>query len=171
MGGARIGGGGEQPDDAVLADQIAGGVEALDADIVEIDAPVHARVDIGLGDDQRARLLQERHDLRRELEPLLAAPQHAQLARAHDAERAVEIRLERLAVAHVVAQAEEGEIVGQQPLQELDRLGDLVHRQRRRIALELVDDAGDALAHGAPVLHRQPHFAEHGLQRADDFVA
>ena len=55
--GARIGGRGEQPDDAVFADQIAGGVEALDADVVEIDAPVHARVDIGLGDDQRPRLL------------------------------------------------------------------------------------------------------------------
>ena len=95
MRGARIGGGGEQPDDAMLADQVAGSVEALDADIVEIDAPVHARVDIGFGDDQRPRLLQERHDLRRVFEQLVAAPQHAQLARAHDAERAVIIGHQR----------------------------------------------------------------------------
>jgi len=48
MGGTGIGGGGEQPDDAEFADQIAGGVEMLDTDIVEIDTPVHAGVDIGL---------------------------------------------------------------------------------------------------------------------------
>ena len=91
--------------------------------------------------------------------------------RAHDAERAVEIGLQRVAVEGVVAHAEEGEIVGQQPLQELDRLGDLVDRQRRRIGLEIGDDAVDALEHGAPVLHRQPHFAEHARERAHDLGA
>ena len=85
--------------------------------------------------------LQERHDLRREFEQLVAALEHAQFARAHDAERAVEIRLQRLAVDIVIAHAEEGEIVGQQPLQELDRLGDFIDRQRRRIGLEFGDDA------------------------------
>ena len=147
------------------------GVEALDADIVEIDAPVHAGVDIGLGDDQQPRLLQERHDLRRVFEQLVAALEHAQVARAHDAERAVEIRLERLAVEAVVAHAEESEIVGQQPLQELDRLGDLVDRQRRRIGFEFRDHGVDALEHRPPVLHRQPHFAEHVLERAHDVGA
>ena len=166
MRGAGIGGRGEQPDDALLADQIAGRVETLDADIVEIDAPVHARMDIGLGDDQRTRLFQKRHDLRREFHQILAAPQHAQIARAHDAERAVEIGFERMAVEGVVAHAEESEIVGQQPLQELDRLGDLVHRQRRRIGLQFGDDCLDAFAHGAPVLHRQPHLREHAVERA-----
>ena len=169
--GAGIGGGGEQPDDALLAHQIAGRIEALDADIVEIDAPVHAGVDIGLGDDQQPRFLQKRHDFRREFEQLVAALEHAQFARAHDAERAVEIGLQRLAVEGVIAHAEEGEIVGQQPLQELDRLGDLVHRQRRRIGLEIGDDAVGALEHGAPVLHRQPHFAEHACERAHDVGA
>ena len=43
-GRAGIGGRGEQADDAEFAGQIAVGVEALDADIVEIDAPVHARL-------------------------------------------------------------------------------------------------------------------------------
>ena len=47
------------------------------------------------------------------------------------------VGLERLAVEHIIAHAEEGEIVGRQPLQELDRFGDLVDRQRRRIVLEL----------------------------------
>ena len=84
---ARVGGRREQSDDAMLADQIAVGIEAFDADIIEIDAAVHARLNIGLGDDQRARLLQERHDLRGDFEQLVAMPEHAQLARAHDAER------------------------------------------------------------------------------------
>ena len=169
--GARIGGGREQSDDAVFADQIARCIETLDADVIEIDAPVHAGMDIGLGDDQRPRLLQKRHDFRREFEQLRAAPEHAQFARAHDAERAVELRLKRLSVDGVIAHAEEREIVGQQPLQELDRLGDFVHRQRRRIGLQFGHDAADAVAHGTPVLHRQPHLAENDFQRAHEFFA
>ena len=169
--GARIGGRGEQPDDALLADQIARGVEALDADVVEIDPPVHARVDIGLGDDQQPRLAQECHDFRRVFEQFLAALEHAQLGRAHDAERAVIIGLQRVAVESVIAHAEEGEVIGQKPLQELDRLGDFVDRQRRRVGLEVGDRAVDALEHGAPVLHRKPHLAEHGAERAHDVVA
>ena len=46
--------------------------------------------------------------------------------------------------------------------QELDRLGDLVDRQRRRIGLQLGDDVVDALDHRPPVLHREPHLGEHG---------
>ena len=169
--GARIGGGGEQPDDALLAHQIAGRIEALDADIVEIDAPVHVGVDIGLGDDQQPRFLEERHDFRGEFDQLVAVLEHAQFTQAHDAERAVKVGFQRLAVEGVIAHAEEGEIVGQQPLQELDRLGDLIHRQRRRVGLEIGDDAVGALEHGAPVLHRQSHFAEHARERAHDVGA
>ena len=168
---ARIGGGGEQADDAELADQIAGGVEALDADVIEIDAPVHVGVDVGLGDDQRPRLLQERHDLRRDLQQLLAAAQHAQFARAHDAEPAVVVGLQLVAVEDVVAHADEGEIVGEQPPEELDCLRDLVDRQRRRIGLELGDDGVDALAHRLPVFDRKPHLAEHREQRLHDGLA
>ena len=53
-----------------------------------------------------------------------------------------------------------------QPLQELHRFGDFVHRQRRRVALEVGHHAVDALEHGAPILHGQPHFAEHAGERA-----
>ena len=58
-----------------------------------------------------------------------------------------------------------------QPLQELDRLGDFVHRQRRRIGFQIGDDTVGALEHGAPVLHRQPNFAEHLAKRAHDVGA
>ena len=169
--GARIGGGGEQPDDALFADQIAGFVETLDADIVEIHAPMHARMNVGLGDDQKARLLEERHDLRRVFEQLVAALEHAQFGRAHDAKRAVGIGLQRIAVEGVIAHAKEGEIVGQQPLQKLNRFGDFIDGQRRRIGFQIGYQAVDALQHGAPILHGQPHFAEYDRERAHDIGA
>ena len=78
---------------------------------------------------------------------------------------------QRLAVEGVVAHAEEGEIVGQQPLQELDRLGDLVHRQRRRIGLELGDDAVDAAEHRPPVLHASRTSPSTPVERRDDLGA
>jgi hypothetical protein len=111
--GPRIRRRGEQADDAVLTGQIARGVEVFDADIIEIDAPVHARVDIGLGDDQQPRLLEKRHDFRRVFEQFFAALEHAQFGRPHDAERVVEIGFQRIAVEGVIAHAEEREIVGQ----------------------------------------------------------
>ena len=73
-----------------------------------------------------------------------------------------------MTVEGVIAQAEESEIVGQQPLQKLHRLGDLVDRQRRRIGFQLIDDAVDAVEHRPPVLHGQPHLAENALQRGGD---
>ena len=163
--GARIGGRGEQADDALLAEQVAGGVEMLDADIVEINTPVYARVDVGLCDDERPRLLEERHDLRRHFKELGAAAQHAQFALAHDAERAVEVRPQLVVLELVVAHAEEGEVVGEQPLQKLDRLGELVDRQWRRVVLHVRDDAVDAVEHRAPVGDGKPHFGEDALER------
>ena len=171
VGGARIGRRREQTDDAEFADQLARRIEPLDTDIVEIDAAMHARMNIRLGDDQRARLLQKRHDFRRYFEQFAATSQHAEVARPHDAKRGVEIGLDLLALDIVVAQAEESEIVGQQPLQELDRLGDLVDRQRRRIVLQIGDDGIDAIEHRPPVLHREPHFAEYVVERSDQIAA
>ena len=76
-----------------------------------------------------------------------------------------------VAVEDVVAHADKGEIVGEQPLQELDRFRDFVDRQRRRIGFQLGDDGVDALEHRPPVLHRKPHLAEHRLQRMHDGFA
>ena len=71
--------------------------------------------------------LEERADLRRDGERLVPALHDAHVARAQDAEPALEHRLERGLAGRegVVADAEEGEVVGDQPFQELDRLGDL----------------------------------------------
>jgi len=141
------------------------------ADVIEIGATVHARMNVRLGDDQRPRLLEERHDLRRKLEKLVAALEHPQFARAHDAERALEIRFQRLPVDAIVAQAEEGEVVGKEPLQELNGFRDFTDRQRRRIVLQVGNNGVNARAHRLPVLHGHAHFTEHDLERAHEFFA
>src|SRR5262245_33115182 len=96
--GPSIGSRRKQPDDPVLADQIARRVEALHADVVEIDPPMHAGMDVRLGDDERTRFLQERHDLRRDLQQFIAALEHAQLSRTHDAKGTLKLRLEGASV-------------------------------------------------------------------------
>src|SRR5262249_6063439 len=118
-GGVK-GGRGKQTKDPVFADEIAGPIEGLHADIVEIDAPVHASMNVGLGDDEKMRLLQKRHDLRCDLQKFITAFEHAQLARAHNAEGVIKVRFKRLAVDKVVAHAEESEVVSEEPLEELN---------------------------------------------------
>src|SRR4030095_10116070 len=169
--GAGVGSGREQPDDPVLADQIARRIKALRADVVEIYPPMHAGVDVRLRDDERARLLQERHDLRRDLQQFIATLEHAQLSRTHDAKSTLKLRLEGASVESVVAHAEKGEIICEQPLQELNCFGDLVNRQWRRIGFHLGDYRNDAIAHCVPVLDRHPHFTEQRLQRTHEIAA
>ena len=45
-----------EAEEAALADDVAVGVEALDADVVEVARPVHGRARVGLGQDQQVRL-------------------------------------------------------------------------------------------------------------------
>ena len=73
---ARVGGRGEQADDAQFAGQRALGGVGLDADVIEIDAAVHQRLGVGLGDDQRLRPMQEGADFGRRRHRLGAAPEH-----------------------------------------------------------------------------------------------
>ena len=53
-------------------------------------------------------------------------------------------------------------------MQELDRLSDFIHWQRRRIGFQIGDDTVGALKHRAPVLHGEPHLAEYLAKRAHD---
>ncbi|KAG0753857.1 hypothetical protein G6F22_021272 [Rhizopus arrhizus] len=48
-----VGAGGEQAEEALLADDLALGVEFQHADVVHVAGAVHARTGIGLGQDQR----------------------------------------------------------------------------------------------------------------------
>ena len=63
---AVVGGRGEQAEEAVLADHLALGVEALDPDEVQVDRAVHGRARVRLGDHQRRRIARPAPDLRRQ---------------------------------------------------------------------------------------------------------
>ena len=140
----------------------------LDADVVEIDAAVHARALCRLGHDDELRLVEELADFRRGGDELIAAEQEPHFRRAQQAEAGVEPRLERvLAVGvGVVARAEQGEIVGGDPLQKLDRFGDLVGRQRRRRGAQFRGDLAQARQHRPPILHAHAHLGEDVGERA-----
>ena len=92
---------------------------------------------------------------------------------AQDAEILARRRRQHAAflVIGVVAHAEKDVVVEQQPFEELDRLGDLVDRQRRRIGLEIGNHGGDAAQHGAPVGDRVGDLAHHLAELGDDLVA
>ncbi len=170
---ARIGGGGEKADDAELAHELAGAIETFHAHIVHVDAPMHARAHRRLGDDEQRRLFQQRAHLRRENERLIPALDHVHLARAQDAQPALEYRFEHFLAGGevVVADTQEGEIVVDQPFQERDGLGNLGRRQWRRIGLELGDLGGHARHHRPPVLDADADVGQHPFDGLDDLGA
>ena len=132
-----------------------------------------ARADRRLGHDQELRLLEEFADLRRHRHELIAAAQKPHVGRAQKPESGFEFR-HQLGVGvrvGVVAGAEQREIVGGDPLQELDRFGDLVGGKRRRIGFELGGDFAGARQHRPPILHRDPHIGQHLFERAHDIGA
>ena len=155
-----------------LAGDDAGGAEALHADVVHVDTAMHARLDVGLGDDQRLRLVEERLDLRRHRDDLTAAPQDRQVVLAQQAEPAFRHRL-KIVIGRdgVFLHAEQREVVGVEPFQELDRLGDVADRHRRRIGLEFRDRLVDARHHRLPVAHAEPDVGQHSFERTGDFFA
>ena len=181
-GRARIGGGREQAAEAALADQLAIGIEAFDADIVEVHAPVHARAHRRLGDNKHPRLFEELADLRRHGDKLGAAAQQPHLGRAQQSEAGLEHRLQTAIVIGVgiIARAEQGEIVAGEPFQKLDSLGDIGGRQRRWVLPQIGDDIADARQHRRPVGNghadlgedcfesRNEVFARRGFQRSVD---
>ena len=114
---------------------------------------------------------QEGADLRRHRHELAAAPEHAHGGIAQESEAGALDRIGRGVAARkpVLANPQEGEVVARHPVEEGDRLLDLVLRQRRRIEAVVVHDLGHAGAHAGPVVHRQRHVLvdqPHGLHEA-----
>jgi hypothetical protein len=102
-----------------------------------MDAPVHARARRGLGHNQQLWLFQKLADFGCDGHELIAAAQEPHVARSQEAKAGLEFRLQRvLAVGvGVVARTKQREIVRRDPLQKLDRFGDLIGGKRRRIGL------------------------------------
>ena len=154
-----------ETEEAVLAADLAGGVVALDPDVVHVAGAVHRRSRVRLGQDQqvlRPRVAaQRRRQLREALRAAaLLATQHAQRRAVDDRQRVAVVGRDQV----VAAVAEEGEVTVGEPRQEGPGLGDLGRRPRRRAAAELADDVGDARAHRAPVVDADAHVGEHTLE-------
>ncbi len=87
-----------QAEEAMLAADVAGGVEALDADVVEIARAVHGRAGVGLRDDQEVGNARVRPDLRRQCReagrdlPRRVLTQEAEAGAGDDLQRVVAVR-------------------------------------------------------------------------------
>ena len=69
----------------------------------------------------------------------------------------------------IIARTEQREIVLGDPFQKLDRFGDLLDRQRRRVGSQLGDDVANPRQHRLPVLHADADIGENAGERVDDF--
>ena len=165
-----IGGGGEQADEAMFAGRSSVGVAGLHDHAVHRADAVNQRLTIGLHDqDVVGAARKSRHRLaaaHTDLEQAdLVAAQDAQRRSGHQlvAQAAGLVRVLDVAIA---AMAEEGEVVGLEPAQEV-----LVLREARRMAGRQVGDGVEAgAAHRLPVIDRQPHFGQHARERSGDLV-
>ena len=158
--------GGEQADEAAFAVDVALGVEALDAHVVQVDAAVHGGAGVGLGDHQGA---------------LVAGHGAAALGQvlgvaggggvAHEAQAGLGADAQHVFVVLgdqvVVAVAQEGEVSVVEPVQQVhggvevrDLLGAGDKCQRIRDLVGLV-------AHGRPVLDGGTHVNEDAFQAGD----
>jgi hypothetical protein len=155
---------GEQAEEAALADHLAGLVEQLHPDVVEVRRAVHGRLAVRLGDDEQALLA----DLGAQLGGHGGEALRAGAVGAQDAEPGAGERLERLAVLAVLqavlAVAEEGEVVVGEPAQQLLGVRHHAAGQRRRVLAQLVGGADGERAHLLVVLDRAAHVLEHPPQ-------
>ena len=161
VGGVRV-----EPEEAPLAGHVAVGVEALDADVVEIGRAVDRRARVRLGQVDQVGLERPRADRRRQ--PLEAVRARLAALLAQDAERGLgprhERELARLAAQLVLAVAQEDEVVVLEPGQEGARLGDLVAVERRRVGAQLSDDVERLRPDRLPVGDRRAHLVDHAHQ-------
>ena len=159
---------GEETEEAAFRFHLAGLVEPLHTDIVEIGRSVDGRPRIRLGQVEQGLRAREPAHLRRQLRE---AERVGLLARdAEDAEAGPVHRGQHVLAALgpdlVLAVAQEGEVVVVHPLQQRTRLVELLLRDRGRRLLELGDRLVHLSAHRLPVLDRRGHVAEHALEVA-----
>jgi len=133
-------------EEALLAADLPRGVEALDADVVEVRRTVHRRPRVGLVQHEQRLLAglvgHHRRQLADRVRHVRVAAQDA-VPRAGDAPQDLVVAL---VLEVVLPVAEEREVVVGQPAEQRLALLDLFGRQRGRVALQVLDD-----------LRSQPH--------------
>ncbi len=166
-----VGAGGEQPEEAPLTDHLAGGVEGLHPDVVQIDRAVHGGPGVGLGHHEQGLLPRLGSGLG--VQPVVArarglvVPQDAQTGAGLGHQGVVSVPLGEA----VLAVAEEGEVALGQPGQQPPRLGDLLEVDaRRRGVQDLLPDLDDPGLHHGPVLDRHPDVVQHPAEPGGDLL-
>ena len=164
---AAVRGGSEESEEAVLADQIAVVVVALDAEAVERHVAMHGAACIRFRDDEEifgARVFAE---LRRERRRAALGRALAELAQ--DPEAALRNRREVVFVAarfeSVAPVAEKNEVALVEPLQKLARLGHFLLRHRHAGMVQLCHVVPERLPHGLPVRHGCANIVQDHLER------
>ena len=127
-----VGGMGVEPEEAPLAGHLAGVVEALDADVVEVGGTVHGRPRVGLRQAERSLLTRQPPHLRRQLReadrdrPLVGRAQDAEARAGHRAQHVLPVLRQHL----VLPIAEEREVTVVHPLEQVVSLGAVVRIDR-----------------------------------------
>ncbi len=157
----------------MLAAHLTARIEALDADVVEESGPVHRGGQVGLGDHQQfgaTRMLFEIYG--QPGHPIaLRAP-----SRSQHPERGAFDQFQRKPTAVldevVAAVADEGEMVADQPFEELARVGGGGGIDPGYIdPADLVDHRARGVEHARPVFHGRAHIGQHAHQIAPQCLA
>ena len=164
-----VGDRGEQAEEPVLSDHPTLGIEALDADRIQRHRSVHGG-DLGrLHDVQQAGGQQELAHVLGQLTQLPQTAEHADVGVAQDPEAGpvddLHFLLRTRTDIVVDAGAQEGEMVVLDPPQEGQHLVHVAIGGCGRRRLDPGDHIDHGLAHGAPVLDRIPHIAQHAGNR------
>ena len=157
---AVVGAGGVQADETLLGDRVALGVELEHADVVHVARAVHGGTTVGLGEDQRVHRAALRQVVRGQR---LDVARRRGVALAQQAQAAVlDGRQDARALLHaVLAVAEEREVIGGGPAQELLRLATPFVIGRHAAGGHVVGQGQHLLAHGRPVAHDGTDFVQH----------
>jgi hypothetical protein len=163
--------GGPQTQDPPLAAHAAATVEAFDADVVQVTGPVDAGAHRALRDHQQlggAGLAQQILRAHARIRRRLQARRGARQGRIEQAELAAGLGREAGSPAGAtqrgVAAAEEGEVAGEHPAQELAALGHHGGGQRRSMRLDLAQRRQHAGAHRLLVARRRLHVAQRPVE-------
>jgi len=162
-----VGGGSEQADETVLANHLAGGVVALDADVIGVAGAVHGGARVGLGDDQhrqgaacqRTHIGRQRREAGR-LPFLRRFAQHAPAAGRHQAQGVLAALVDEV----VAAVAQQRHVVVGQPAQEGHAFAHLRRGQRGRRGFEFIGRGAQLRQHRLPVFDRRAHVGQHTRQ-------
>ena len=165
-----IGGGGEQAGEAPLAGDAAVGVVGFHDHAIHRPAAMDQRWPVGLHDQY---VVGAAGKAGHRLATTQARLEQSRLVAAQDAERralyqlvAQTARLRGVVDVAIAAVAQEGEVAGFQPLQEILVLLEALRATGRKIG----DGVEAGLAHRPPVVDREAHLGQHARERRGEIV-